>query len=174
MSLSIQAFFFGGTSSSSLNFNALFESKFKCSSWRFLFLSFFGVMNIGAFGWSRLILIFHIIMTIAPSKLICYTMFPIAISSTFSKYCFFLSIIIWLLSEQMYVPVNDVLRQSINLEYERQGRKCVCVCVCVWYDLQFSVCVYIYIYINLNIVGVVIIKMSNKYTKKSFHQDRSS
>jgi hypothetical protein len=50
MSLSIQAFFFGGTSSSSLNFNALFESKFKCSSRRFLFLSFFGVMNIGAFG----------------------------------------------------------------------------------------------------------------------------
>jgi len=59
----------------------------------------------------------------------------------------------------------------------RAGSVCVCVCVCV-YDTIFTnlacVCVCIYIYINLNIVGVVIIKMSNKYTKKSFHQDRSS
>jgi hypothetical protein len=169
MSLSIQAFFFGGTSSSSLNFNALFESKFKCSSRRFLFLSFFGVMNIGAFGWSRLILIFHIIMTIAPSKLICYPMFPIAISSTFSKYCFF-SLNYNLITFRTNVPVNDVLRQSINLEYERQGRKSACVCVWDTIFTNFSVCVYIYIYI----VGVVIIKMSNKYTKKSCHQDRSS
>jgi hypothetical protein len=54
----------------------------------------------------------------------------------------------------------------------RAGSVCVCVCVCD--TISNLACVYIYIYINLNIVGVVIIKMSNKYTKKSFHQDRSS
>jgi len=54
----------------------------------------------------------------------------------------------------------------------RAGSVCVCVCVCD--TISNLACVCIYIYINLNIVGVVIIKMSNKYTKKSFHQDRSS